>query len=79
VVTGGLAAVDPLLQRLSDLSGVVVQRAEVREATSTGLAFLLAGLPENWPDVAADQTFEPTSDTKLQRRFDAWLERMPPI
>ena len=79
VATGGLAAVGPLLQRLSDLNGLPVERADVREATATGLAFLLAGLPDQWPGVAADRTFAPTPDDNLQRRFDAWLECMPPI
>jgi len=77
VATGGLAAVGPLLQRLSDLNGVVVQRADVREATATGLAYLLAGLPEQWPGVAADSAFTPVTAAGLSQRFDAWLERMP--
>lgn len=77
VATGGLAAVSPLLQRLSDLTGMVVQRARVREATATGLAYLLAGLPEQWPGVEADSTFTPAANVGLRQRFDAWLKCMP--
>jgi len=79
VATGGLSSVDPLLQRLSNLAGVPVHRAEVREATATGLAYLLAGLPQQWPGVTADKIFTPEPATQLKHRFDTWLKLMPLI
>ncbi len=78
VATGGLATVAPLLQRLSDLSGLTVERAAVREATATGLAFLLAGLPANWPGVTVAEAFQPQAAGALQARFASWQEVMPP-
>lgn len=79
VATGGLSSVDPLLQRISDLADVPVYRAEVREATATGLAYLLAGLPGQWPGVTADKTFMPEPAAQLRHRFEAWLKLMPSI
>ncbi len=79
VATGGLATVAPLLQCLSDLSGLTVERAAVREATATGLAFLLAGLPENWPGISVTEVFQPRVARALQARFASWQEVMPPI
>ena len=78
VATGGLASVDPLLQRLSDLSGLPVDRAMVREATATGLACLLAGLPESWPGVTVEASYQPQPADALQARFAAWQQAMPP-
>jgi sugar (pentulose or hexulose) kinase len=81
VATGGLASVDALLQRLADLTGLVVERAGVREATSVGLAYLLAGLPTDWPAVQIDAAFRPSRGTRLQddlrARFEHWLKQMP--
>ena len=81
VATGGLASVDALLQRLANLTGLVVERAGVREATSVGLAYLLAGLPTDWPAVQVDATFRPSRGSRLQddlrARFEHWLKQMP--
>lgn len=77
VATGGLASVDPLLQRLADCSTVAVQRAQVREATATGLAWLLAGLPREWPGVDPAAEFLPASNHELHDRYRRWLQLMP--
>ena len=77
VVTGGLATVEPLLQKLADCSGLTVQRARVREATCTGLAWLLAGLPSDWPPVNPDAEFTATADVALSARYQEWLAQMP--
>ncbi len=79
VVTGGLAVVDPLLQRLADLTGIAVERAAVREATATGLGFLLAGLPDDWPGVAPERRFVPAANPALQQRFARWQALMPAV
>jgi glycerol kinase len=81
VATGGLSRVDGLLQRIADLSGLVVTRAQVSEATSVGLAYLLAELPADWPVEQAEAVFQPTgasrTHSRLQARFDRWLQEMP--
>ncbi len=79
IVTGGLGSVTPLLQRMSDLSGVAVQRADVAEATARGLAYLLAELPSDWPVVEVSESFQPQKNPALQRRFERWCEAMPPV
>jgi glycerol kinase len=79
IVTGGLGSVDPLLQRIANLTGLVVTRAQVTEATARGLAFLLAGQPDTWPSVRVDSEFQPHEDVALQTRFIRWSEEMPAI
>lgn len=79
VVSGGLAGIDPLVQRLADLSNRTVLRADVREATATGLACLLAGSPRAWPAITIDQTFVPVSDPRLGERYVRWQMLMPEI
>jgi glycerol kinase len=79
LVTGGLGRVDPLLQRVADLSGAEVQRAHVTEATVRGLAFLLAGKPQDWPDARTEKTFMPQQNDDLLGRFRRWRSQMPPL
>lgn len=43
IVSGGLARLDGLCQRLADLGGTTVMRPEQTEATARGLAWLMAG------------------------------------
>ena len=77
LITGGLGAVDPLLQRLANVSGMPVERARSTEATARGLACLLAGVPDNWPDAKIEQAFRPQVDAELMARFARWQELMP--
>ena len=79
LVTGGLGAVDPLLQRIADLTSMQIKRPRVKEATARGLAFLLAGLPEEWPAPQITAEFSPQQNTQLQERFRIWLQAMPEI
>jgi glycerol kinase len=79
LVTGGLGAVDPLLQRLANISQMPVKRAKSIEATARGLACLLAGVPDNWPDVQIDQTFLPQTDAGLLARYKRWQQLMPKV
>ena len=76
LVTGGLASVDPLLQRLANLAGLAVERAESREATARGLAFLLAGLPDRWPGARISHSFVPTDNPGLSQRYRYWRSLM---
>jgi glycerol kinase len=79
LVTGGLGAVDALLQRLANVSGMAVERAQNSEATARGLGCLLAGIPDNWPAEVIDRAFLPQADVELQARFRRWQDLMPPL
>jgi glycerol kinase len=75
VATGGLAASDFLCQSLADLTNLPVTRYEEQEATARGLAFLIAGQPQEWP-APRSQVFQPQLNTALRERFFAWLKLM---
>jgi glycerol kinase len=79
VVTGGLGSMDPLLQRIADLTGATVIRAEIAEATVLGLAYLVAGRPPDWPAVEAGHSFEPESNEALLGRYKQWRDLMPAL
>jgi len=86
VVTGGLAAVAGLCQRLADLSGLPVYRPVDCEATARGTAYLAAGCPADWREpeagrgCAADaipgRRFEPRPAGELHARFARWRREM---
>jgi glycerol kinase len=67
-VCGGLSQLDGLCQRLANLSGLPVQRAEAPEATARGTAWLAAGKPDSWAPVELE-TFKPQNATSLQERY----------
>ncbi|MCF6282976.1 MAG: hypothetical protein L3J28_12370 [Candidatus Polarisedimenticolaceae bacterium] len=73
LISGGLATIDPLCQRLADLSGLTIKRPENHEATAQGVAFLLAGQP-HWP--TQQSTFTPHTNQPLQSRFQQWQKLM---
>ncbi len=75
VASGGLAANALLCRLLATLSGVAVDYAEDREATSRGLAFLLAGQPSGFIAQLMTRT-PPEADAALLARYLAWLEHM---
>ncbi|MFN0058764.1 MAG: FGGY family carbohydrate kinase [Planctomycetota bacterium] len=71
-VSGGLARLDGLCQRLADLSiRPVVRRREI-EATARGIAYLAAGQPATWREPPTDRVFQPTPNPALRARFDRW-------
>jgi glycerol kinase len=74
VVSGGLAQLDGLCQRLADLSGLPVHRPELHEATALGAARLAGGIVE----MAAprEKVFEAEGDKALSRRQARWREAM---
>ncbi len=76
LVTGGLAPLDGLCQRLSDLSGLPVHRSAEHEATARGTAYLLAGFPENWPEEKPGDSFTPKPNPGLMRRYKDWRAEM---
>lgn len=76
VVTGGLAQLDGLCQRLADLSGLPVYRPAQHEATARGTAYLLAGFPADWPEEKPGATFVPQPNPELAGRYARWREEM---
>ncbi|MGI9291579.1 MAG: FGGY family carbohydrate kinase [Gammaproteobacteria bacterium] len=79
IVTGGLGSVDPLLQRIADLTGATVDRTRITEATVRGLAYLLAGQPHGWPGPSVQKQFQPEENSALVERYKRWIGLMPAI
>lgn len=75
IASGGLADNLLLCRMLACLSRVPVDRASDREATSRGLAFLVAGEPAGFA-AQAMQRLEPETDQELLARYLKWLELM---
>jgi glycerol kinase len=75
-VSGGLARLDGLCQRLADLSGLRVYRPAQSEATARGTAYLAAGRPVTWRKPGHGRWFRPQTNTALGQRFHAWCEAM---
>ena len=73
-VSGGLSNLDGLCQKLSNLSGMEIERSVMTEATARGVAWLAAGRPDSWCDGDANHDFEaghfaPRPDTALHARY----------
>jgi glycerol kinase len=75
-ITGGLAHFDGLCQRLADLSGLAIYRPVESEATARGIAYLLAGSPDSWPENTPGDWFEPKNNSALIKNYDNWLSLM---
>jgi glycerol kinase len=72
-ISGGLAQADGLCRKLSDLSGLAVERAADVEATARGIAWLAAGRPQEWVAANGQQEFLPREDAALRRRYERFL------
>ncbi len=70
-ISGGLANLDGLCQRLANLTGLPVKRAPQCEASAQGLAFLLAQPHSEWLQLTPD-LFEPIASSKLLARYQQW-------
>jgi len=68
-ISGGLARLDGLCQKLANLSGLVLQRPEETEATARGIAWLAGGGPEGWSRGGVGERFMPGEDEELQERY----------
>jgi glycerol kinase len=75
VASGGLAENRLLCRMLACLSESPVDRGSDREATSRGLAFLVAGEPAGFTGPPVER-FEPEFDQSLLARYLKWLELM---
>jgi glycerol kinase len=82
--SGGLSQLDGLCQKLSNLSGLVLERSHVIEATARGAAWLAAGRPDNWNHAGGDAAtasrgFTPRPDRPLQQRYLTFKTHMQRI
>jgi len=75
-VSGGLSRIDPLMQKLCDLSGLPVCRSHDPEASARGIAWLAAGRPRDWLPAGTVQHFEPRTDKTLRERYDRFIEQL---
>jgi len=75
VVTGGLSNSDGLCQKLANLVQLPVYRPAQCEATAMGVAYLTAGMPENWGAQSASM-FTSQEEATLYTRFASWQKAM---
>jgi len=74
-LTGGLARLDGLAQRMADLTGLPVERPPALEATARGLAYLAAGKPSGFAREVGE-TFAPRANPGLTDAYRRWREAM---
>ena len=75
-ITGGIAMLDGLNQRLADLTKLPVYCPTQCEATSRGCAYLLAKQPTVWPEQEAGEWFKAKDNPGLQQRYLDWTNAM---
>lgn len=75
-ITGGLATLNGLNQRLADLSGLPVYCPTQCEATARGTAYLLANQPTSWPEQDTGIWFKANENKDLNARYDRWMKLM---
>jgi len=76
LISGGLAQLDGLCQRIADLSGLMVQRMSSCDATASGVAWLLANTDQKTTDIAWFQhkltKIAPQTNPPLTERYQRW-------
>jgi len=77
-VSGGLASVEGLCQRLADLTGLPVERPDQSEATAQGAAWLALGCPDTWFPPGRVAHFQPSPNPALQQRYARFLSLIDP-
>ena len=75
-ITGGLAKLDGLCQRLADLTRLPIYRPVECEATARGTAYLVADDPTHWPENEHGVWFKPKQNVVLDNRFLLWEQAM---
>jgi glycerol kinase len=68
-VTGGLARLDGVCQRLANLTQKTVYRPAETEATARGVAWLATGRPRRWPKPGRGAFFRPQPNEALIARY----------
>lgn len=68
-ISGGLARLDGLCQRLADLTQMPVYRPAETEATARGIAWLASGFPHRWPKPGRGRSFKPRGNLSLNARY----------
>ena len=68
-ISGGLAHLDGLCQRLADLTQRPVYRPAETEATARGIAWLASGALQNWPKPGRGRRFKPQANNSLTARY----------
>jgi glycerol kinase len=76
IASGGLSGSDYLCNCVSALTSLPVDRLTLREATATGLAYLVLGMPATWSSGAEAKRFEPRVLPNLSQRFRQWQQQM---
>lgn len=75
-VSGGLARLDSLCQRLADVSGLTILRSAQPEATARGVAWLLADAEgPGWRD-SPGEAFTPRANRGCSARYRHWRAEM---
>ena len=74
-VSGGLSRLDGLCQRLADLSGLTIQRINIKETTARGAAWLAADRPMHWSDTTYE-TFSPSDSDPLKERYALFNKKL---
>lgn len=72
-VSGGLASLDVLCQKLADLSGLKVERPPQVEATARGIAWQAGGLQGDWPASGPVKVFTPRANPGLRARYERFV------
>jgi glycerol kinase len=72
-LSGGLARLDGLCQKLADLSGYSVLRPGEVEATARGIAWLAAGGSPGWEPAGPVACFAPRDNPALQARYRRFI------
>lgn len=75
-ISGGLANLDGLCQKLADLSGLPVRRPAQVEATARGIAWQAAGGPRDWLITDSEVTFPPRSNSGLHARYRQFIDTL---
>lgn len=73
-ISGGLASLDGLCQKLADLSGLPVQRPPQVEATARGIAWQAQDARDDWPATGPVMTFTPRTNPDLRARYTRFVE-----
>lgn len=75
-ISGGLAKLDGLLQRIADLTRLPIYRPSECESTARGTAYLAAGMPSHWPENKHGDWIEPKDNPLLDQRYLLWENAM---